>query len=103
MKCVGTLTKCPHTAGVRSRRGSPKAGTTVIGSNNERRKNVAGTEFYVHLWLYLAHQVRIQVLAVLRKALPHGVVKKHIRSNGGVEASRMEDMHDRIDPWWSFP
>ena len=29
MKCVGTLTKCPYTAGGRSRRGSPKAGTTV--------------------------------------------------------------------------
>ena len=29
LKCVGTLTKCPHTAGGRSRRGSPKAGTTV--------------------------------------------------------------------------
>ena len=30
LKYVGTLTKCPHTAGGRSRRGSPKAGTTVI-------------------------------------------------------------------------
>ena len=29
MKCVGTLTKCPYTAGDRSRRGSHKAGTTV--------------------------------------------------------------------------
>ena len=29
MKCVGILTKCPYTAGGRSRRGSPKAGTTV--------------------------------------------------------------------------
>ena len=29
LKCVGTLTKCPHIAGGRSRRGSPKAGTTV--------------------------------------------------------------------------
>ena len=29
LKCVGTLTKCPYTAGGRSRRGSPKAGTTV--------------------------------------------------------------------------
>ena len=32
MKCVGTLTKCPYTAGGRSRRGSPKAGTTVTES-----------------------------------------------------------------------
>ena len=31
LKCVGTLTKCPHTAGGRSRRGSPKAGSTVLG------------------------------------------------------------------------
>ena len=31
LKCVGTLTKCPYTAGARSRRGSPKAGTTVDG------------------------------------------------------------------------
>ena len=29
LTCVGTLTKCPYTAGGRSRRGSPKAGTTV--------------------------------------------------------------------------
>ena len=29
LNCVGTLTKCPYTAGGRSRRGSPKAGTTV--------------------------------------------------------------------------
>ena len=33
MKCVGTLTKCPYTAGGRSRRGSPKAGTTVYGAD----------------------------------------------------------------------
>ena len=30
LKCVGTLTKCQYTAGGRSRRGSPKAGTTVV-------------------------------------------------------------------------
>ena len=29
LTCVGTLTKCTHTAGGRSRRGSLKAGTTV--------------------------------------------------------------------------
>ena len=29
LKCVGTLTKCPYTAGGRSRQGLPKAGTTV--------------------------------------------------------------------------
>ena len=34
LKCVGTLTKCPDTAGGRSRRGSPKAGTTVVENNN---------------------------------------------------------------------
>ena len=30
LKCVGTLITCPYMAGVRSRRGSPKAGTTVL-------------------------------------------------------------------------
>ena len=31
LECVGTLTKCPYTAGGRSRRGSLKAGTAVFG------------------------------------------------------------------------
>ena len=30
LKCVGTLITCSYMAGVRSRRGSPKAGTTVM-------------------------------------------------------------------------
>ena len=30
LKCVGTLTTWPYTAGGRSRRGLPKAGTTVV-------------------------------------------------------------------------
>ena len=30
LKCVGTLILCPYMAGGRSRRGSPKAGTTLV-------------------------------------------------------------------------
>ena len=40
MKCVGTLTKCPYTAGGRSRRGSPKAGTTVVDMTKRRKMEV---------------------------------------------------------------
>ena len=32
LKCVGTLIMCPYMTGGRSRRGSPKAGTTVYSS-----------------------------------------------------------------------
>ena len=35
---VGTLTKCPYTAGGRSRRGSPKAGTTVSADERKREE-----------------------------------------------------------------
>ena len=36
LKCVGTLIICPYMAGGRSRRGSPKAGTTVYVKNTNK-------------------------------------------------------------------
>ena len=35
LNCVGTLITWPYTAGGRSRRGSPKAGTTVVVISRE--------------------------------------------------------------------
>ena len=40
LKCVGTLIMCPYMAGGRSRRGSPKAGTTVSYKTKRRVKCV---------------------------------------------------------------
>ena len=48
MKCVGTLTKCPQTAGGRSRRGSPKAGTTVYV--DQRNSEIKSSTLFIKVF-----------------------------------------------------
>ena len=69
MRCVGTLITWPYTSGGRSRRGSPKAGTTVFpfvitGGRNSDNGNIISIELYKEeTCLYMKEGIKVVVVS----------------------------------------